>query len=158
MGGASVDRAQPPPPLGLTLRPLSTGPSADHKPYPPFPKARTGSGGGGTPPPILLRRTAILMHPWSHPQGCIRKEGTSEVAPEAVRQAVGGDCPSGWGGYCRLQMPSTRALAVRGTVAGQRRAQRTVPPPTSVRLCPSRRLQRMRGTLALPAVLHGAVV
>ena len=30
-------------------------------------------------------------------QGCIRREGTSETAPEAVRQAVGGGCQSGWG-------------------------------------------------------------
>ena len=30
-------------------------------------------------------------------QGCIRGEGTSEAAPEAVRQAVGGGCQSGWG-------------------------------------------------------------
>ena len=30
-------------------------------------------------------------------QGCIRREGTSEVAPEAVGQAVGGGCRSGWG-------------------------------------------------------------
>ena len=30
-------------------------------------------------------------------QGCIRREGTSEAAPEAVRQAVGGGCRSGWG-------------------------------------------------------------
>ena len=29
--------------------------------------------------------------------GCIRREGTSEAAPEAVRQAVGGGCTSGWG-------------------------------------------------------------
>ena len=29
--------------------------------------------------------------------GCIQKEGTSETAPEAVRQAVGGGCQSGWG-------------------------------------------------------------
>ena len=33
----------------------------------------------------------------SHAQGCIRREGTSEAAPEAVRQAVGGGCQSGWG-------------------------------------------------------------
>ena len=26
------------------------------------------------------------------PQGCMRREGTSEAAPEAVRQAVGGGC------------------------------------------------------------------
>ena len=30
-------------------------------------------------------------------QGCIRKEGTSEAAPEAVGQAVGGGCRTGWG-------------------------------------------------------------
>ena len=29
--------------------------------------------------------------------GCIRRGGTSEAAPEAVRQAVGGGCQSGWG-------------------------------------------------------------
>ena len=29
--------------------------------------------------------------------GCIRRDGTSEVAPEAVEQAVGGGCRSGWG-------------------------------------------------------------
>ena len=34
-------------------------------------------------------------------QGCIRMEGTSEAAPEEVRQAVGGGCQSGWE---RLQM------------------------------------------------------
>ena len=31
------------------------------------------------------------------PQGCIRREGTSEAAPEALSQAVGGGCQSGWG-------------------------------------------------------------
>ena len=30
-------------------------------------------------------------------QGCSRREGTSEGAPEPVRQAVGGGCQSGWG-------------------------------------------------------------
>ena len=30
-------------------------------------------------------------------QDCIRREGASEAAPEAVRQAVGGGCRSGWG-------------------------------------------------------------
>ena len=30
-------------------------------------------------------------------QGCIRREGTSEAAAEAVGQAVGGGCQSGWG-------------------------------------------------------------
>ena len=31
------------------------------------------------------------------PPGCIGRERTSEAAPEAVRQAVGGACQSGWG-------------------------------------------------------------
>ena len=30
-------------------------------------------------------------------QGCIRREGASEAAQEAVRQTVGGGCQSGWG-------------------------------------------------------------
>ena len=30
-------------------------------------------------------------------QGCIRRQGASEVAPAAGRQAVGGGCQSGWG-------------------------------------------------------------
>ena len=46
-------------------------------------------------------------------QGCIRRGGASEAAPEAVRQAVGGSCQ--W-----LQMPLKPALAVRGTGAGHR--------------------------------------
>ena len=31
------------------------------------------------------------------PRGCITKEEASKVAPEAVRQEVGGGCQSGWG-------------------------------------------------------------
>ena len=40
---------------------------------------------------------ACLEHPQGAGQGCIRREGTSEAAPEAGRQAVGGGCRSGWG-------------------------------------------------------------
>ena len=29
--------------------------------------------------------------------GCTGREGASEAAPEAVRQAAGGGCQSGWG-------------------------------------------------------------
>ena len=47
------------------------------------PHAGQRSGGGQKPPPL--------------PQGCIRREEASEAAPEAVRQAVGGGCQSGWG-------------------------------------------------------------
>ena len=36
-------------------------------------------------------------HPRPTAHGCIRREGTSEAAPEAVRQAAGGGCQSGWG-------------------------------------------------------------
>ena len=43
-------------------------------------------------------------------------EPEAEAAPEEIRQAVGGGCQSGWGGYCRLQMPWKAALAVRETV------------------------------------------
>ena len=57
------------------------------------------------------------------PQGCIGREGASEAAPAAVRQAVGGGCRSGWGvlsfavavwSCCRLQMPWSLALAIGG--------------------------------------------
>ena len=41
-------------------------------------------------------------------QGCIRREGASEAAPEAVRRAVGGGCQSGWG----------RLLSVAGLAQG----------------------------------------
>ena len=68
---------------------------------------------GGGPP------TAPPTHPpWTPPplrktlgggQGCIAREGTSKEAPEAVG-----------GGYCRLQMPLSLALAARETVAGHR--------------------------------------
>ena len=54
-------------------------------------------------------------------QGCIRRQGASEVAPAAGRQAVGG-------GYCRLQMPLKPALGVRGTVAGHRLSALEGPP------------------------------
>ena len=35
--------------------------------------------------------------PIPRPPECIRREGASEAAPDAVRQAVGGGCQSGWG-------------------------------------------------------------
>ena len=50
--------------------------------------------------------------------GCIRREGASEAAPQAVRQAVGGGCRSGWGRL--LSVIKRLALGVRGTVAGHR--------------------------------------
>ena len=76
-----------------------------------------GGGGGGTP---FKHRPGSGGAPRTHPlelhdghwvgkcpkpglqgsggeQGCIRREGTSEAAPEAVSQAVGGGCRSGGG-------------------------------------------------------------
>ena len=49
-------------------------------------------------------------------EGCVRREGPRRRLGrrlEEVTQAVGG-------GYCRLQMPLSLALGVRGTVAGHR--------------------------------------
>ena len=57
--------------------------------------------------------------PHAPPQGCIRREGTSEAVPAAVRSAVGGGCQSGWAvtvGYKKYKL----ALAVRETVHGHR--------------------------------------
>ena len=73
------------------------------------------------PPPNMLH-TADGQHFVSRkrrPQGCIRREGTSEVAPEAVGQAEEVAKAAG-GGYCRLAMPLSLALAVRETAAGRR--------------------------------------
>ena len=48
------------------------------------------------PHPVVPSPTSLP--PPLPPQGCIRREGTSEAAPEeAVGQAVGGGCQSGWG-------------------------------------------------------------
>ena len=38
---------------------------------------------------------SIVQPLWPCGQGCIGREGASEAAPEAVRQAVGGGCRSG---------------------------------------------------------------
>ena len=44
---------------------------------------------------MLLAKTDVIESK-GLPQGCIRRKGTSEAAPEAVRQAVGGGPRSGW--------------------------------------------------------------
>ena len=67
---------------------------------------------------LLPLSTTVTLY--SCPQGCIRREGASEAASKAVRQAVGGVAKAVGGGYYRLQMPLSPALAVRGTVAGHR--------------------------------------
>ena len=47
--------------------------------------------------PAAPRYHRLLFGGLGARQGCIRREGTSEAAPEAVRQAVGGGCQSGRG-------------------------------------------------------------
>ena len=54
------------------------------------------------------------------PQGCIRRERTSEAPPEAVGQAVGGGCQSGWERLLSVTNASVRLPAVREIVAGHR--------------------------------------
>ena len=82
------------------------------------PVGRTLEGGGGGIGDPNPRPKAAGVFPTGHPeisvsgrkrlwqrlagegggkQGCSRKEGTSKAAPEAVGQAVGGVCQSGWG-------------------------------------------------------------
>ena len=60
----------------------------------------------------------LVSGPHDHGQRCIRRKGTPEAAPEAVRQAVGGGCRSGWGRL--LSVTLSLALGVRGTVARHR--------------------------------------
>ena len=70
-----------------------------------------------SPPQAPARRSSKAVMPqWRHRQGCIRREGTSEVAPEALRQAV---AEAIGGSYCWLCVPLKLALAVRETVAGR---------------------------------------
>ena len=85
-------------------------------PRPPLPICRNETGTVSSPAPPPLQCGTGLWHrggahrPQRSPipivlaaaparrlgQGCIRREGVS-AAPEAVRQAVGGGCQSGWG-------------------------------------------------------------
>ena len=54
------------------------------------------------------------------PRDAVGREGTPEAAPEAVRQAVGGGCQSGWGAVTVGYMPLKLGRGVRGTVTGHR--------------------------------------
>ena len=80
-------------------------------------RGRFGLGGGGDPGEGI--------------QGCIRRKGTSETAPGAVRQRLEEVAEAVGGGYCRLQMPLKLPLAVRETAAGHRLGalEGGVPPP-----------------------------
>ena len=51
-------------------------------------------------------------------QGCIRREGTLEAAPEAVGQAVGGGCQSGWGRLLSVTNATTAGACHHGESLG----------------------------------------
>ena len=62
------------------------------------PSTRTQRHWNPPPPPHPEVLVGLSTHSNpSAPKGCIRREGTSEEGPEAIRQAVGGGCRSGWG-------------------------------------------------------------
>ena len=75
------------------VRGLSPGPTRALAPPKP-PQSHIHSRRSHMPPKVQHRSTICQPPP---PQGGTRREGTSEVASEAVRQAVGGGCQSGWG-------------------------------------------------------------
>ena len=53
-------------------------------------------------------------------QGCIGREGTSQAAPGAVRQAAGGACQIGWGRLLSVTNASEAGTCRHGDVAGRR--------------------------------------
>ena len=67
------------------------------------PDAEPRGGVAGLDPPHLGRLICwppphdCYGHVGSPAQGCIRREEASNAAPQAVRQAFGGGCKSGWG-------------------------------------------------------------
>ena len=72
--------------------------------------------------PAHSRTCMVRLRDASHKtcgQGCIRREGTSEAAPEAVGQAVGGGCQSGWGRLLSVTN-AIEAGTCHETVAGHR--------------------------------------
>ena len=84
-------------------------------------------------------------------QGCIRREGTSEAAPEAVRQAVGGGCQSGWGRLLSVTNAIEAGSCRPGAVAGHRLGALEGLPPT-LRMHPWAPIWTPR-TSATPAAL-----
>ena len=101
---AALDRCA----LGAVLGCAAEGRGAQTFPLPQgsHPMAlQAAAGGVGIDASVLVRgrggfagmhqkRRDLGVALW---HGCIRREGASEAAPEAVRQAVGGGCQSGWG-------------------------------------------------------------
>ena len=58
------------------------------------------------------------MQVW--PQGCVRRQGIFDAAPEAARQAVGGGCQSGWGRLLSVTNAIEPGPWRQETVAGHR--------------------------------------
>ena len=70
------------------------------------------------PSSLPLPHCSLFLPP--RPQACSRREGTSEAAPEAVTQAVGGGCQSGWGQLLSVTNAVEVGTCRWGTVAGHR--------------------------------------
>ena len=62
----------------------------------------------------------VSPHREGEGQGCIRREGASEAAQEPLDRRLAEVAKAVGGGYRRLQISLSLALAVRGTVAGHR--------------------------------------
>ena len=126
----SVPPPDPPAPSSLPLSLPSKGSSPTGQCTHPWARG-TGRARGpgrrrfgdqlGHPPTVPTEEKNEGRIPQEPPQRCTRRDGASEAAPEAVRQAVGGGCQSGWRRLLPLQMPLQKlALGHRDTVAGRR--------------------------------------
>ena len=83
-------------------------------------KSVLGGGGAG-----LFRSRTLRIPEGTGPfrswtQGCSSRKGALDVAQRRLGRRLGEVAEAVGGGYCRLQMPLSLALAVRGTVAGRR--------------------------------------
>ena len=111
-------------PKGGGLFEIQTPPPAPPPPPPSRPPKVSARGWGSIfDRPLPLNGPFCCLAPephhlgWGVGQGCIRREGNSEAAPEAVRQAVGGGCQSGWGRLLAVANGS-RHLALVGQWLG----------------------------------------
>ena len=121
-GGAAVPPRPPsaplPSPPGPSRAPCAAAPPPLPLPRPPdikiFPKL--------TLVEFMTRNLLLkaLEMKGTAPQRCFRREGASEAAPEAVRQAVGGGCQSGWGRLLSVTNATEAGTCRSGTVAGHR--------------------------------------
>ena len=124
-------------------------------PLPSFPLVRCARGGHGFEKGDLSgqpRRASTQAPPaavWCVAQGrgggrgCIRREEASEAVPEAVWQAVGGGCRSGWGRLQSVTNAVEAGTCSQGPTRGRgRRSPLFKPPP---------RCRNQRASVALQA-------